>query len=76
MNAPAALKDPASIAAWMGYAPGHNGGFAVRVCAWCRDKADAEAVAIAGNLPMTHGICPRCLKIEQERQIQLQFPQP
>ena len=44
--------------AWLGYSPCKGGGFAVRVCAWCSDKAEAER--LARPLPITHTICPAC----------------
>lgn len=32
----------------------------VRVCAYCPDKAAADAQALAAGLRITHGICPAC----------------
>lgn len=54
------LAPPAAIlpAAWLGYAPHAKGGFAVRVCAWCSSKAEAER--LAAPLPVTHSCCPAC----------------
>ena len=47
-----------TITAWMGFDPKNLG--AVRVCAWCSDKATAGAMAKARGLQVTHGICPTC----------------
>ncbi len=30
------------------------------ICAWCQDKAEAEAWCQKQNLMVTHSICPRC----------------
>lgn len=49
-------------AAWMGYAVNPKGGFMARICAWCPDKAEAEAMA--GRIPITHGMCPECYQAQ------------
>ncbi len=30
------------------------------ICAWCPDKAQAEARAARAGLKCSHGICPEC----------------
>jgi hypothetical protein len=30
------------------------------ICAWCKDKDEAETWCQTQNLTVTHGICPRC----------------
>jgi len=30
------------------------------ICAWCKDKEQAEAWCRRQNFTMTHGICPDC----------------
>ncbi len=37
-----------------------EGGF-VKVCGWCPDKAQADAVAKKHGLETSHGMCPDCL---------------
>ena len=58
MNTPSAL---------MGYAPPLKGASraCVRVCAWCPDKAAAEAEAEKYGHDVTHGICPKCFQKQQ-----------
>lgn len=55
--------------AWMGFrADRVQGGFTVACCAWCEDKAKAEALAARYELRVTHGICPRCYASQTARQ--------
>ena len=37
---------------------------AVRVCAWCPDKATKDAAARTAGQRVTHGICAVCLQKE------------
>lgn len=30
------------------------------ICAWCKDKAEADAWCSAQGITPTHSICPRC----------------
>ena len=51
-------------AAWLGYAVKPTGGFVVRVCAWCPDKAEADRLAHAAGLEVTHCMCVSCYQIQ------------
>lgn len=55
-------------AAWLGYSPEFKDGFCVRICAWCPDKPQADALAKAENLGISHSICPSCFQDQQEAQ--------
>ena len=48
---------PAPFKAFLGY-KAMKPGFAVIVCSWCPDAA--EATAWAAPLPVTHSCCPQC----------------
>ena len=46
-------------AAWLGLDPRFKRPTVI-ICAWCADKAQAEALAAARGLSVTHGQCPTC----------------
>lgn len=46
--------------AWLGYSARAEGGFNVRICAWCKSKKEAEELAAEAQLEVTHGLCPEC----------------
>ncbi len=46
--------------ALMGYAPMQDGKTCVRVCSYCPDAAQADALAKREGLAVTHGICDSC----------------
>lgn len=51
------IPSPTARTAWMKT----EHGVAI-ICAWCEDKALAEARAKAGGLTLSHGICPECAR--------------
>lgn len=56
--------------AWMGYAPRKMAGSpraCVRICAWCPDREQAEALAEAHGYDTTHGLCPACKQKEMAK---------
>ena len=57
--------------AWMGYAPreGDRKRPCVRVCAWCPDKAQADALAERHGYAVTHGLCPACYQKQISAQL-------
>jgi len=46
--------------AWLGMADA----FTARICAWCPDKAEADAWAVARGLYISHGMCEGCCAAE------------
>lgn len=60
--------------AWMGYKsmPGRGHPFAIRVCSWCPDKSEAEAIACRMEFPVSHWICTECY----HRQMASLMPDP
>jgi superfamily II helicase len=56
-------------AAWMGYALPQNGKTTIRICAWCADKAAADALALSRGCAVTHTICTRCYQEKIEREV-------
>lgn len=63
MSAPTCIKyDPMAPTpkAWIGYdhlAFERYGQLMIVVCAWCPDKQEADTMAQAMGLPVSHGIC-------------------
>lgn len=47
--------------AWLGYSPRFDKPKpTIRICAWCRDKNEAEKLAKDNGCDCTHDICAHC----------------
>jgi hypothetical protein len=56
-------------AAWLGYKVNPGKGFMVRVCSWCPPESQKAAKALAGEIPITNGICEKCFLKMQAKQL-------
>lgn len=54
-------------AAYLGLAPAFLPERVARICANCQDKSEAEAMALADDCALTHGMCESCFASEMAR---------